>query len=150
MYLGAVLVVSGSMVVPETSAFATDTSQTYNSIQKSDEFDKYFNDLSEDKKIEFQTLVKEANLSRDEQLQILKEKYNSDREITFRWKGAVIKKVARWLADKVGEKSVSSVTNYLFEWQDNLKQGDENYFIHHGWNRTATHWAVKTASFIFL
>lgn len=85
-----------------------------------------------------------------EQLQILKEKYESDRQPTPCWKIAIIKKIAKWLVAKTGEKTVSDVTNYLFERQDNLEQGAENWLVNHGWNRTKAHWTVKTASFIFL
>lgn len=60
------------------------------------------------------------------------------------------KKVVRWLTAKAGEKSIADITNYLFEWQDNLEQGAENWLVNHGCNRTASHWTVKTASFIFL
>ncbi|ANU71630.1 hypothetical protein [Enterococcus faecalis] len=148
--LGLTITTVGSAVSPVTNVFASEAIEAYNSSKNSIELDKYFNDLSDSKKAEFRELVKGANLSPNEQLQILKEKYDSDREIAPRWKTAVIKKVAKWLAAKAGEKSIADITNYLFEWQDNLEQGAENWLVDHGWNRTAAHWTVKTASFIFL
>ncbi|OTN82231.1 hypothetical protein [Enterococcus faecium] len=147
--LGITFVTVGSAISPIENVFADDQSTTIIS-QENTEFNKYYNDLSDSKKVEFKNLVEGANLSKDEQLQILKEKYTADREPTLRWKTAVIKKVARWLAAKAGEKSIADITNYLFEWQDNLEQGAENWLVNHGWNRTTAHWTVKTASFIFL
>lgn len=147
--LAITFVTVGSAISPIENVFADDQSTTIIS-QENTEFDKYYNDLSDSKKAEFKNLVEGANLSKDEQLQILKEKYTADRQPTPRWKSAVVKKVARWLAAKAGEKSIVDITNYLFEWQDNLEQGAENWLVNHGWNRTAAHWTVKTASFIFL
>ncbi|WP_159591064.1 hypothetical protein [Streptococcus halichoeri] len=146
--LGFASVTFGSSISPITNVLASETSTI--SATNINEFNKYYNDLSDNKKIEFKNLVKNANLSPEEQLQILKDKYNADRTPTPRWKSAVIKKVARWLAIKAGTKSVSDITNYLFEWQDNLEQGAENWLVEQGWNRAAAHWTVKTASFIFL
>lgn len=147
--LSLTFVTIGSSLSPVTNVFASELSSVSISNENKD-FDKYYNDLSDSKKDEFRSLVKDANLSPDEQLQILKEKYEADREATPRWKTAVVKKVAKWLAAKAGEKSIADITNYLFEWQDNLEQGAENWLVAHGWNQTAAHWTVKTASFIFL
>lgn len=146
--LGLTTLAFGSSIAPITNVFASELNTV--SITSSNEFDKYYNDLSNEKKIEFNYLVENAHLSLDEQLQILKDKYKADRTPTPRWKAAVVKKVARWLAAKVATKSVSDITNYLFEWQDNLEQGAENWLVEQGWDRTAAHWTVKTASFIFL
>lgn len=145
--LGLTLITVGGSIAPVTNVFASEKATNFTATN---EFDKYYNDLSNEKKVEFERLVSGAHLSQVEQLQILKEKYESDRQLTPRWKIAVIKKIAKWLVAKTGEKTVSDVTNYLFEWQDNLEQGAENWLVNHGWNRTAAHWTVKTASFIFL
>ncbi|EJC3746394.1 hypothetical protein MYY11_002811, partial [Enterococcus faecium] len=89
--LGITFVTVGSAISPIENVFADDQSTTIIS-QENTEFNKYYNDLSDSKKVEFKNLVEGANLSKDEQLQILKEKYTADREPNLRWKTAVIKK----------------------------------------------------------
>lgn len=66
-------------------------------------------------------------------------------------KNTDVTRAAKWLAGVIGSKSISDITDYLFKWQDDLEKGCENFLVEQcGWNRTAAHWTVKTASFIFL
>lgn len=104
--LGLTLITVGGSIVPVTNVFASEKATNFTATN---EFDKYYNDLSNEKKAEFERLVSGAHLSQVEQLQILKEKYESDRQPTPRWKIAVIKKIAKWLVAKTGEKTVSDV-----------------------------------------
>lgn len=143
--------------VTSTKANATETAPdkliSENKLNtKEDKVNKLYNSLTNSKKQEFNILVKGANLTLDEQLEILKTREKEINHVESKGaKSAVVKKVAKWLAAKAGEKSIADITDYLFEWEDNLEQGAENYLVDKcGWNRTAAHWTVKTASFIFL
>ena len=81
---------------------------------------------------------------------VLPSKPNSSIE-TKGWKSAAVKKAAKWLAGVIGSKSVADITDYLFEWQDDLEAGCENFLVDEcGWDEDVAHWTVKTASFIFL
>lgn len=119
-------------------------------VNKSEKDDLYIQ-LPTDKKEQFDEIVAALSLSENEQLDLLKAyQQEHPRRRKRGVKSAVIKKVARFIATKLGQKSLVEVTNYLFEWQDNLETGAENYLVKYGWNRNLAHWTVKTASFIFL
>ena len=133
-------------VAPSLTVFADEVVVNYSSRKN-----ELYNQLPADKKIQFNELVNALSLTEDKQLELLQQyKQEHPRRVRRGVKSAVIKKVARFLAGKLGQKSLVEVTNYLFEWQDNLEAGAENYLVKHGWNRTTAHWTVKTASFIFL
>ena len=87
--LGLTLITVGGSIAPVTNVFASEKATNFTATNESN---KYYNDLSNEKKAEFERLVSGAHLSQVEQLQILKEKYESDRQPTPRWKIAVIKK----------------------------------------------------------
>lgn len=114
-------------------------------IQTNDLFKK----LNKEKQNEFIELAKELNLTYQEQIQFLQEKEASKNQLTARWKTAIIKKAAKLLAAKIGSKSVADITDYLFEWENDLQTGMENYLVYKlGWNRTAAHWTAKSVMFI--
>lgn len=148
---GLTLVTLGGALSPVSSVFAAEAN--VNSSQQT-EFDKYYNDLSDSKKSEFEDLVRGAGLTQNEQLQILKDKYTSDREATPRWKAAVLKKgvefVAKAVGAKLGAKTLTDFVNYLTDFEDNIQEGLENGMVKFlGVNRTVAHWTAKTAMFIF-
>lgn len=58
-------------------------------------------------------MVSGGHFSKEEQLQILKERYEEVRKITPRWKVGAARKVAAWLAGVVGSKLISDITNFL-------------------------------------
>ncbi|QWQ38597.1 hypothetical protein KMP11_06525 [Gemella sp. zg-570] len=118
-------------------------------LSNNDEFQRLYNRLNYNKKIEFNKLKKELKLTKKQQLEILKDKEIMDNQPTDRWKLAVIKKIAKWISLKVGEKSVAEITDYLLEWEDDLQTGIENFLVEYcGFSRGSAHWTAKTAMFI--
>ena len=114
-----------------------------------DELKTLYNKLEYKNKIKFKKLKKELNLTREQQIEILKDKEIMDKQPTERWKSAAIRKVAKWIAAKVGSKSVADITDYLFEWEDDLQKGIENWLVEKtGMLRSDAYWIAKTAMFI--
>ena len=144
--LCGLLCMSLGNVLPITTVRADEIGIHYRS-----EKTNLYNQLPDEKKLQFNELVSALNLNEEEQLDLLKQyKEEHPRRAKRGLKSAVIKKVARFLAKKVAQKSVVEITNYLFEWQDNLEAGAENYLVEQGWDRNIAHWTIKTASFIVL
>ncbi|CIW11511.1 hypothetical protein OLF72_10435 [Streptococcus pneumoniae] len=150
---GTLFLISCSILgstIPAVTVFSDEVTITYNS-ENSSEKNELYNQLSAEKKGQFDELVSNLNLSEQEQLDLLQQyKEEHPRRAKRGIKSAIIKKVARFLAAKVGQKSVVEITDYLFEWQDNLEAGAENYLVQYGWDRNIAHWTIKTVSFIFL
>ncbi|MDA2566429.1 hypothetical protein PDQ34_21010 [Bacillus cereus] len=139
-------------LAPTSLAFADEKDVNISVISNNNtdiNFNQLYNQLNENKKEEFLNIVRESNLSFQEQIQLLQDRENSSYEATPRWKAAIIKKAAKLLAAKIGSKSVADITDYLFEWEDNLEQGMQNYLVYKlGWNKTAAHWTAKSVMFI--
>ncbi|MCY9512239.1 hypothetical protein M5W68_20225 [Paenibacillus larvae] len=105
--------------------------------------------LTKDKQKEFMEIVKGTNLNFQQQVQLLKDRKNMGQEQEKTLKVSLIKKAAKILAAKLGEKSIADIADYLFDWEDNLQQGIENYLVDKaGWNTTVAHWTAKTIMFI--
>lgn len=102
----------------------------------------------------FIEILNGANLTYSQQVQLLqdKEEFIEQENKSLhksKWKAAVIRKAAQILAAKIGSKSVADITNYLFEWEDDLQEGMEHYLVDElGWNETAAHWTAKSVMFV--
>lgn len=107
------------------------------------------NKLPDDKKKEFNELVQSGYFSKTEQVKLLQAYTTENGNFSTRSvKTKAIKKLAKWLAAKVGSKTIADITDYLFGWQDDLQTGAENFLVDHGWNRTVAHWSVKSIMFV--
>ncbi|MED3352976.1 hypothetical protein P4388_31140 [Bacillus thuringiensis] len=114
---------------------------------------KLYKELDVDSQKLFIEIVNGANLPYPQQVQLLQDKdrfiEEENNSSMHTWKTALVKKAAKLLAAKIGSKSVADITDYLFEWEDDLQQGMENYLVYKlGWNKTAAHWTAKSVMFI--
>src|SRR5699024_7291222 len=122
--------------------------------QFTEQIQKYYNMLSDNKKQEFNSLIKEFQLTENQQLQVLLDKEIAKNSPTPKWKLAIIKKAikyaARILGTKLSEKGLADIIDYLTDFEDDLQTGFENAFVKYlHVSRTAAHWAAKTIMFIF-
>lgn len=139
----------GTFVSTATNVHASNISDVTISSTQNNDFNYYYNDLSNSEKIEFDQLAKSGVFSQNDQLTLLQEKYNNTRSIAPKWKIAAIKKLAVFLAAKTGAKSISDITNFLFSWEDDLQEGATEYLVNNGWNHDVAYWTVKSAIFLF-
>ncbi|ARF67779.1 hypothetical protein B7C51_07950 [Paenibacillus larvae subsp. pulvifaciens] len=150
--LSATLVLSsiGGSYALANSSHMISTGVKYTSYENADitNHDLYKR-LTKDKQKEFMEIVKGTNLNYQQQVQLLKDRENMGQEQEKTLKVSLIKKAAKILAAKLGEKSIADIADYLFDWEDNLQQGIENYLVDKaGWNTTVAHWTAKTIMFI--
>ncbi|RGB74915.1 hypothetical protein [Anaerococcus nagyae] len=137
---------------------------SYNKYKSSNDEVKYesllANNLPDYKKSELLELKNELDLNYEE-INFLEEQYLINHSGTeLRWKVSAVKKVikvakpilkkaAKKFGVKMGEKGIADLTDYLFEWEDDLQNGIENFLINKwGWNKTAAHWTAKTIMFV--
>lgn len=113
--------------------------------------DELYENLSGDKKKEFKEIVDGLDLNKEEQEELLEQREDEKSTATVQWKTAVIKKAAEIIAAKTGEKSVAEVTDFLFEWEDDLQTGMEKALVKYGhFNDTVAHWTAKSVMFVLL
>lgn len=130
--LAATLVLSsiGDSYALANSSYMISTGVKYTSYEDADitNHDLYKR-LIKDKQKEFMEIVKGTNLNYQQQVQLLKDRENMGQEQEKTLKVSLIKKAAKILAAKLGEKSIADIADYLFDWEDNLQQGIENYLV---------------------
>ncbi|MHC9536676.1 hypothetical protein ACVQ8P_02615 [Dellaglioa sp. BT-FLS60] len=151
----AVMILGGA-VAPSTVAFAnnikTDTVADSNSNRKS--FSELYSGLSSEKKDEFQTLIEHSNLTKEQQYQLLQDRYNESNQITPKWKVALLKKAIKYavklLQIKISSKSLTDFVNYLTDFEGGLQKGLEKGLIKYVHiNKTLAKWTARTVFFIF-
>lgn len=155
--LSSVLVATSTSQVKAASAYGNTTVLNTNVTNIKNKVsdiksNQLYKQLSSDKKQEFNGLIKSKTFDNQELLQILQDRekeHPSSPLFHAEWKTSVIKTVAKLVASKVGEKSVSDVTDFLFSWEGPLQDGIEYYLIHYGhFNPTVAHWTAKSIMFI--
>ncbi|MBF6978223.1 hypothetical protein IU403_03585 [Aerococcaceae bacterium zg-BR22] len=102
--------------------------------------------LSKSEKQDFNALIQSGMFSYQDLQNILHEKLNG--EPTFRSKVAIVKKAARLHAQKLGQKSLAEITDFLFGWQDNLEEGMARFLLRSGWNKDVAYWTAISIMFI--
>lgn len=61
----------------------------------------------------------------------------------------VLTKAAKWVGGKFTEKAMAGLTDYLFDWQDDLKEGIRSFLVDRlGWADWVARWAAKTIMFL--
>ncbi|MBM7647011.1 hypothetical protein JOD45_003246 [Scopulibacillus daqui] len=140
--------------IPTAANAKTASTPVAQSIQSPDnvndiQSNPIFRSLSEDQKAEFLEIAQELHLSLDEQNDLLKQRFDYHHRIQPQWKSSIIKAAAKMIAAKCGEKSVADITDFLFEWEDDLQTGIEKSLIKYGhFNKKVAKWTAKSIIFV--
>lgn len=143
----------GSMLITPLSYVSASDTNVVSTESSFNELEYFYNHLSETDKETYNELIKHLDLNEQDKLLILREKATTNFEKQLRWKISAVKKVAQVLAKflkSIGiSKGVVGITNYLFEWENDLQKGIEEFLYRYTpLNRTLAYWTAKTIMFI--
>ncbi|RMC41975.1 MULTISPECIES: hypothetical protein [unclassified Lactobacillus] len=152
--LSPVATALGSGVLTTQVVHADTIAENQVTQKNNNNYDSLYDNLTPEKKYEFQELVSANLYTSSEQHKFLQDKVDQDNQISLRWEVGVIKEAVKYavklVGAKLGEKSLADFVDYLTGFEGNIQEGIEKGLIKYlHVNKNVAYWAAKTVVFIF-
>lgn len=156
----------GPIVTPTVTTVLADTVDVKNtkqqdlelsiSVQKNNSYKDLYDSLSEDEQAEFHQIVAGAGLNDEQQISLLQDKVDAQRNSMLRGvKLDAVKAIAKYVAKVTGKslasKPLKAFVNFLTNYEGKAEDGIRYALIHYlHFNSTAAYWTARTIVFLYL